>query len=45
MKLYVQKVPCFRILVRVTYAVDVSNDLKDDGLLLLQDEGLPTFTR
>ena len=41
--LYVQNVQCFRILVRVTYAVDVSNDfpgktMADDGLLLLYDD-------
>ena len=44
MKLYVQNIQCFRILVRVTYAVDVSNDfpgkrtMANDGPLLLQDD-------
>ena len=44
LKLYVRKGQCFRILVRVTHAVDVSNDLPGkrkrtmDGLLLLQDD-------
>ena len=43
LKLHVQNIECFRILVRITYAVDVSNDfprkrtMVNDGLLLLQD--------